>query len=323
MAKFANLTFTSQGTQMLVQAQNSHTLTFTCGKLGSGVLADSDDISKFTDLKSPKMTLPIVSVDDSNEEKLVLTFDTSNTELEEGFVSREIGIFAKLDNGSETLYAYSNAGNNYDYIPSKDTPSDENRLVVNLVVSSSANISVQIDKSIVYTHKSDVEEMIATHDASDTAHETRFKLFEKIADFGNDIIKKLALTTAITAITALETGSWFGQLLKMVLTASGVKYNIAQNGYICFGSFFGGLILQWGVISVSTDNAQGPHQASQALPMTASKFLQGTAVYDYPGAVSIPVAAISCNATAVTAGAQLLPGYTGNPLNIRWIALFK
>lgn len=245
MAKFANLTFTSQGTQMLVQAQNSHTLTFTCGKLGSGVLADSDDISKFTDLKSPKMTLPIVSVDDSNEEKLVLTFDTSNTELEEGFVSREIGIFAKLDNGSETLYAYSNAGNNYDYIPSKDTPSDENRLVVNLVVSSSANISVQIDKSIVYTHKSDVEEMIATHDASDTAHETRFKLFEKISDFGNDIIKKLALTTAITAITALETGSWFGQLLKMVLTASGVKYNIAQNGYVCLGSFFGGLIIQW------------------------------------------------------------------------------
>lgn len=253
MAKFANLTFTSQGTQMLVQAQNSHTLTFTCGKLGSGVLADSDDIFKFTDLKSPKMTLPIVSVDDSNEEKLVLTFDTSNTELEEGFVSREIGIFAKLDNGSETLYAYSNAGNNYDYIPSKDTPSDENRLVVNLVVSSSANISVKIDKSIVYTHKSDVEEMIATHDASDTAHETRFKLFEKISDFGNDIIKKLALTTAITAITALETNSWFGQLLKMVLTASGVKYNCAQNGYVCLGRFFGGLIIQW--VYVSTINA--------------------------------------------------------------------
>lgn len=269
MAKFANLTFTSQGTQMLVQAQNSHTLTFTCGKLGSGVLADSDDISKLTDLKSPKMTLPIVSVDDSNEEKLVLTFDTSNTELEEGFVSREIGIFAKLDNGSETLYAYSNAGNNYDYIPSKDTPSDENRLVVNLVVSSSANISVQIDKSIVYTHKSDVEEMIAAHDASDTAHENRFKLFEKISDFADDIIKKLALTTAITAITALETNSWFGQLLKMVLTASGVKYNIAQNGYVCFGSFFGGLILQWG----DYDNANGLSAITYPISLTNKPFV--------------------------------------------------
>lgn len=266
MAKFPNLTFTSQGTQMLVQAQNSHTLTFTCGKLGSGVLADSDNISKFTDLKSPKMTLPIVSKDDSNPEKIVLTFDTSNSALEQGFVSREIGIFAKLDNGSETLYAYSNAGNNYDYIPSKDTPSDENRLVVTLVVSSSANISVQIDKSIVYTHKSDVEEMIAAHDASDTAHENRFKLFEKIADFGDDLIKKLALTTAISAVTALQTDSWFGQLLKMVLTASGVRYNIAQNGYVCLGSFFGGLIIQWG----TTNNDKGTGATSFAYPIACT-----------------------------------------------------
>ena len=32
----------------------------------------------------------------------------------------------------------------------------------------------------------------------------------------------------------------------MVLTASGVRYLAAQNGYICFGSFFGNLIIQWG-----------------------------------------------------------------------------
>lgn len=266
MAKFANLIFTSQGTQMLVQAQNTHTLTFTCGKLGSGSITDSDDITKFTDLKSPKMKLPIVSVDDSNPEKLVLTFDTSNTNLEEGFVSREIGIFAKLDNGAETLYAYSNAGNNYDYIPSKDTPSDENRLVVNLVVSSSANISIKIDSSIVYVHKSDVESMIKTHNISESAHENRFKLFEKISELGNDIIQKLALTSTVTAINALQTNSWFGQLLKMVLTASGVKYNIAQNGYVCLGSFFGGLIIQWGLVADYT----GPHIVA-TLPVAVSE----------------------------------------------------
>ena len=266
MAKFANLTFTSQGTQMLVQAQNTHTLTFTCGKLGSGSITDSDDITKFTDLKSPKMKLPIVSVDDSNPEKLVLTFDTSNTNLEEGFVSREIGIFAKLDNGAETLYAYSNAGNNYDYIPSKDTLSDENRLVVNLVVSSSANISIKIDSSIVYVHKSDVESMIKTHNISESAHENRFKLFEKISELGNDIIQKLALTSTVTAINALQTNSWFGQLLKMVLTASGVKYNIAQNGYVCLGSFFGGLIIQWGLVADYT----GPHIVA-TLPVAVSE----------------------------------------------------
>lgn len=307
---------------MLVQAQNGHTLTFTSGKLGSGVLADSDDITKFTDLKSAKMTLPITKYDDSNKEKLVLTFDASNTSLEEGFVSREIGIFAKLDSGEEQLYAYSNAGNNYDYIPSKDTPTDENRLVVSIVVSSSASINVQVDGSIVYVHKSDVESLIAehnesetahenllmvtstadkpafmsdrglwveiksgikavlhrwnkttksydtihpetetsqitdfdtavnskinTHNSSSTAHSTLFNQCEKTSNLANDIVTKLAQTTAISVISALQTNSWFGQLLKLVLNASGMKYLIAQEGYICFGSLFGGLIIQWG-----------------------------------------------------------------------------
>ena len=68
----------------------------------------------------------------------------------------------------------------------------------------------------------------------------------RITDFADGIVQKLALTSAMTAVTALQTDSWFGKLLKMALTASGVKYNIAQNGYVCFGALFGGLIIQWG-----------------------------------------------------------------------------
>lgn len=67
----------------------------------------------------------------------------------------------------------------------------------------------------------------------------------RITDFAEGIVHKLALTSAMTAVTALQKDSWFGNLLKMALTASGVKYNIAQNGYICFGDLFGGLIIQW------------------------------------------------------------------------------
>ena len=69
----------------------------------------------------------------------------------------------------------------------------------------------------------------------------------RITDFADGIVQKLALTSAMTAVTALQTDSWFVKLLKMALTASGVKYNIAQNGYVCFGALFGGLIIQWGV----------------------------------------------------------------------------
>ena len=268
MAKFPSLTFTAAGTQMLVQAQNGHTLTFTSGKLGSGVLSDSDDITKFTDLKSAKMTLPITSKDDSNPEKLILTFDASNTSLEEGFVSREIGIFAKLDSGDEQLYAYSNAGNNYDYIPSKDTPTDENRLVVSIVVSSSASINVQIDGSIVYVHKSDVESLIAAHNSATDAHDAMQATIDdtRVPTADLNTIKNLAnrikkatgasgwksdpettLASLATLVSNLSSGSdvtWSGT--KFTNAKLGISGLIDTNGYVSFGPNFGGLIIQWG-----------------------------------------------------------------------------
>ena len=107
MAKFANLTFTSQGTQMLVQAQNTHTLTFTCGKLGSGSITDSDDITKFTDLKSPKMKLPIVSVDDSKVNFTLFRTDDGNLDVKKEITldgSKQFTIPSKvLSAGSYTL----------------------------------------------------------------------------------------------------------------------------------------------------------------------------------------------------------------------------
>lgn len=98
----------------------------------------------------------------------------------------------------------------------------------------------------------------------------------RITDFADGIVQKLALTSAMTAVTALQTDSWFGKLLKMALTASGVKYNIAQNGYVCFGSFFGGLIIQWGTsdaLKVGVDDLQ----VTQPFPVAVSTYLCGQA----------------------------------------------
>lgn len=72
-----------------------------------------------------------------------------------------------------------------------------------------------------------------------------------------------AITTAVTVLTPAAdannqqpaTTGWvrsqFQSILKTVLSAAGLKYNIAQNGYICFGALFGGLILQWGYINAN------------------------------------------------------------------------
>lgn len=246
MAIFPNLTPTYNGDKLLTQAVNGHTLTFTRGAYGAGTLADSDDIRDFTALKDERMSLPITDkkVAD-NGTSITLIFNVSNSTLEKGFNNRELGIFVKLDDGDEVLFAYSNAGNNYDSIPDKNTPTDENTFEVQVFVTDEANVSVSIDGSIVYLTKAQVEEKISEHDSNANAHDG---ILEKITDLGDDIVKKMALTTVISIISALTTDSWFGQLLKLVLTASGVRFLAAQNGYLCLGSFFGNIIIQWGKV---------------------------------------------------------------------------
>ena len=258
MAQFTDITITRAGLDMIAKSQAGDNLIFTGIKIGDGQIR-GQSIPDLTDLISVKKEIPIISVTAQNEGHVEILGIIDNEDISVGFFVREIGIYAKInEGGTPALYGYTNAGNYASYISDKSVPMDAFKFKIDLVVGNAANVSFVSDKSIVYV----TQENLAAHNESEDshpdirkkimAHENRFELFEKIADFGNDIIKNMALTTAISAITALETNSWFGQLLKMVLTASGVKYNIAQNGYVCLGSFFGGLIIQWGSIGSSS-----------------------------------------------------------------------
>ena len=42
-------------------------------------------------------------------------------------------------------------------------------------------------------------------------------------------------------------GAFFDKLVVKTLEVAGVRYNLEENGYICFGALFGGFIMQWGV----------------------------------------------------------------------------
>ena len=95
---------------------------------------------------------------------------------------------------------------------------------------------MSILKSILHRWNKDSKSYDTLHPETEVA---------QITDFADGIVSKLAATTAISAISALQADSWFGKMMKWVLDASGVKYLIDTNGYVCFGSLFGGLIIQW------------------------------------------------------------------------------
>lgn len=207
-------------------------------KVGDG---EPHEIESMTDLAAPKLDIGISSISPTDAGICDIEGVITNAELEKGFYMRELGIYATDPEEGEILYAVA-TDSHADYLQAKGSSTTLSvGLHVQVVITNADSVMAIIDPKGLTTRTD-----LAAHDESDAAHENRFKLFEKIATLGDDIIKKLALTTTITAIKALETNSWFGQLLKMVLTASGVRYLATQNGYICFGSFFGNLIIQWG-----------------------------------------------------------------------------
>lgn len=79
--------------------------------------------------------------------------------------------------------------------------------------------------------------------------------YKKITDWNEGIVATLASTALGTLVSTLTSDSLLATMIQKVLTATGVKYNIAQNGYVCFGSLFGNIIIQWGLMNDISPNS--------------------------------------------------------------------
>ena len=92
--------------------------------------------------------------------------------------------------------------------------------------------------------------------------------YKQITDWNEGIVATLASTALGTLVNTLTSDSLLATMIQKVLTATGVKYNIAQNGYLCFGSLFGGLIIQWG-----TGNLNRVVSQAVNLPLSVNSIL--------------------------------------------------
>jgi hypothetical protein len=93
-------------------------LTFTCAKLGSGN-APNEDWEQVTDVATVVTTLGIGSLTVADH-MATMRFRLENSTLQAGFYMREIGIYARIDDGPDFLYAYTNAGADAGYVKPYD-----------------------------------------------------------------------------------------------------------------------------------------------------------------------------------------------------------
>lgn len=120
---------------------------------------------------------------------------------------------------------------------------------------------MSILKSILHRWNKDSNSYDTLHPETEVA---------QITDWSQGIVNTLASTALGSLISTLSSDSLMAKLMKLVLDASGVKYLIDTNGYVCFGSLFGGLIIQWGLYVIT-----GVDQYKVSLPITVNRCLAG------------------------------------------------
>ena len=253
MASFPPVTMTTEGLNMIAKASSGNSqdrLIITKVKLGDGV--SEGNIRDYTDVISSKKEVTLAEWEDRGDGRFRYTFIYNNEGVKTGFYHREIGLFAKNgDSGTEKLIAYSNAGSYPGYIDDETKEIPYQRLMINIGVGDTDNVSGQVDASNAVTI-----EMLNEHDADENAHDNLIKRLFGSATMESvktsvqswckeSIASLLGISSATTDNIKSKIKSWAQEQIESWLETLGIRYNIAQNGYICLGKLFGDAIIQW------------------------------------------------------------------------------
>lgn len=156
MAQFPKIQLTRLGKNMIMDGQNKKPVVFTKVELGDGLLS-GQSVEELTALVHSVMSVPLQNFTNNGDGTARLRFVLDNNDLDKGFFNREIGVYAKVGDGTEQLYAYTNAANLADYIPGKESPITSKIINLHLVIGNTANISIVAENS-AYATKIDIDE---------------------------------------------------------------------------------------------------------------------------------------------------------------------
>ena len=263
--------------------------------VGSGVLEDDEDMQDLIALKHEELKVDISMAKAQDNGLCVITGILSNENVNVGFYAKEMALFAQDPDEGEILYQYA-SDSKPDWVPAiTETQAPINiQLDTNVAISNAELINVEVSPAGIVSVEV-LNYYLAEHTEDNTAHTNLFKtLFnittvnatkikdkikeyagEKISEvFGvatvtkdtiknqvktytKEVIKELLeITDTTTENIKAKILEWVQEQINTWLETLEIRYNIAQNGYICLGTLFGGLILQWGVAftRASTNN---------------------------------------------------------------------
>ena len=156
---FERFYITNKGSALLAKAQIGEQLVYTRAAAGDGEIgkqsptALNDIINKITDLG-------IAQLDFHKPKIASAQIRFSNKDIQAPFYWREIGLYAKGADGQEILYAYGNAGEKADFIPSYGTTPTEFVFLMDTIIGNATNVTAVIDDSLIYATKDDLKSKV-------------------------------------------------------------------------------------------------------------------------------------------------------------------
>lgn len=152
-----NSLYTNVGTNMMSEVLSGATMTITKAVGGAGTTA-AESLAVLTDVKDQKQTLKILGIEDAtdstgNDAGKRIKIQITNEDVETGYILHQVGIYAKLADGNETLLIIMQDDRGVE-IPSHAENSDfEIELYGIMAISNLANISVTVDPNAVASVK--------------------------------------------------------------------------------------------------------------------------------------------------------------------------
>lgn len=152
-----NSLYTNVGTKMMSEVLSGATMTITKAVGGSGTTA-AESLAALTDVKEQKQTLKILGIEDATDSSdddvgKRIKIQITNGDLETGYILHQVGIYAKLADGEETLLIIMQDDRGVE-IPSHTENSDFSiELYGIMAISNLANISVTVDPNAVASVK--------------------------------------------------------------------------------------------------------------------------------------------------------------------------
>ncbi|UUV16927.1 tail fiber protein [Fusobacteria bacterium ZRK30] len=161
MAKYTGTILTNKGKELLARAILGEVITITKAEIGKGIIPEETNKEDLTSLIETFKTLSITSttVLEAGNYRVRVAFN--NKGITEDTYLREIGIFARGEDGIEVLYSYCDTAAP-DLIPRESSGALERVEDIITYISNASTINAVIDQSNVYATIKDLVDGLAT-----------------------------------------------------------------------------------------------------------------------------------------------------------------